>query len=240
MLSVVVLVVGWNGRDWLPVCLRALQAQQFAGRWAVLVVDNGSTDSSPDLVRTEFPSVALITNPTNLGFAGGNNVGIRALLDGTVPGIDFVPDIVVLLNQDTEVAPDWLINLAAPFDRDPQVGIVGCKLVFPDGTLQHAGGTIVWPLATGTHRGTGEVDTGQYDHASAPDYVAARSTPARVGHCWLVRRRLYARVLRRHRSMLPGARSWLWDRVHAARRRHAPRKRIAASAKPGAPPRVSS
>jgi GT2 family glycosyltransferase len=173
MLSVVVLVLAWNGRDWLPACLHALGVQQFAGRWAVLVVDNGSTDGSPDVVRSEFPHAALITNPTNLGFAGGNNVGIRALLDGTAPGIDFVPDVVVLLNQDTEVASDWLVNLVAPFDRDERVGIVGCKLVFPDGTLQHAGGMIVWPLATGTHRGAGEADTGQYDQASVPDYVAA-------------------------------------------------------------------
>ena len=173
MPSVVVLVLAWNGHDWLPACLRALQAQQFGDRWAVLVVDNGSTDGSPDLVRTEFPDVALITNGTNLGFAGGNNVGIRALLDGTASGIDFVPDVVVLLNQDTEVAPDWLVNLVAPFEDNEQIGIVGCKLVFPDGTLQHAGGTIVWPLATGTHHGTGEADTGQYDYASAPDYVAA-------------------------------------------------------------------
>lgn len=173
MLSVVVLVLAWNGRSFLPACLRALQAQHYSDRWAVLVVDNSSTDGSADLVRTEFSDVALITNHTNLGFAGGNNIGIRALLDGTVSGIDFVPDVVVLLNQDTEVAPDWLQQLVAPFERDEQVGIVGCKLVFPDGTLQHAGGMIMWPLATGMHRGTGEVDTEQYDKAAAPDYVAA-------------------------------------------------------------------
>jgi GT2 family glycosyltransferase len=173
MPSVVVLVLAWNGRNFLPTCLRALEAQQFGDQWAVLVVDNGSTDGSPELVRSEFPDVALITNRTNLGFGKGNNFGIQTLLDGTAPGVDFVPDIIVLLNQDTEVAPDWLAQLIAPFEHDEQIGIVGCKLLFPDGRLQHAGGLVLWPLATGMHRGTGEQDTGQYDNETTADYVTA-------------------------------------------------------------------
>lgn len=176
MASVVVLVLAWNGQRFLRACLQALQAQEFSDPWAVLVVDNGSSDGSPGLVRTEFPDVALLTNSTNLGFARGNNVGIRALLSGTVPGIPFVPDVIVLLNQDTEVTPDWLQQLVAPFARDQQIGIVGCKLVFPDGTLQHVGGTVEWPLATGVHHGTGEADMGQGDQETTPDYVAAAAT----------------------------------------------------------------
>src|SRR5262245_21426823 len=117
MNSVVVLVLAWNGHDFLPACLRSLLAQEYAGRHAVLVVDNASVDDSVALVR-DFPMVALLTNERNLGFAGGNNAGLRALLAGQAPApIDFIPDLIVLLNQDTEVEPGWLSGLAEVFER---------------------------------------------------------------------------------------------------------------------------
>src|SRR5438093_3059574 len=109
MNSVVVLVLAWNGCDFLPTCLKSLLAQAYPGRHAVLVVDNASVDGSADLVRRDFPEVALLTNERNLGFAGGHNAGLRALLAGHAPApIDFIPGVVVLLNQYTEVAPGWL------------------------------------------------------------------------------------------------------------------------------------
>lgn len=177
MNSVVVLVLAWNGRDFLPTCLRALLAQAYDGNYAVLVVDNASVDDSVELVRRDFPTVALLTNARNLGFAGGNNAGLRALLAGRAPApIDFIPDLVVLLNQDTEVEPGWLRGLAAVFDRREHAGVVGCKIFFPDGTtLQHAGGQVIAPLATGQHRGTGEADVGQYDVEEPVEYVTGAS-----------------------------------------------------------------
>lgn len=173
MSSVVVLVLCWNGERYMRPCLAALAAQDYEGTAAVLVVDNGSSDGSAALVEQEFPNVALLRNSSNLGFARGNNEGIRALLAGQAPApIDFVPDIIVLLNQDTEVAPDWLTQLVQGLARQQRPGIAGCKIFFPDGTtLQHTGGEIIWPLATGLHRGTGQTDQGQYDSEEAVNYV---------------------------------------------------------------------
>ncbi len=173
MRSVVVLVLSWNGAAFLRACLLALRAQEYAGRHAVLVVDNGSADGSADLVAAEFPEVALMRNGRNLGFAGGNNVGLRALWAGAAPApADFAPGVAVLLNQDTEVAPGWLAGLMGAFARHPQAGMVGCKIYEPDGvTLQHTGGVIRWPTAQGGHRGAGEADAGQYDTEGPVDWA---------------------------------------------------------------------
>lgn len=185
MKSVAVLVLTWNGQDYIQPCLAALAQQQYTGQYGVLVVDNGSTDETVALVDQHTPRVALIRNDYNLGFAGGNNVGLRALLAGTAPApLDGVPDMVVLLNQDTEVAPDWLAHLVATFEERPDVGIAGCKILFPDGTtLQHTGGGVEWPLGTGKHRGAGEPDEGQYDDAEAAaaiDYVTGAAMAIRT------------------------------------------------------------
>jgi GT2 family glycosyltransferase len=180
MNSLVVLVLVWNGRPWLRACLSALRAQSYAGRYAVLVVDNGSTDGSPELVAAEFPEVALIRNQRNLGFGAGNNVGLRALRAGTAPApADFRPAAVTLLNQDTVVEPGWLDAISAAFARHPQAAIVGCKILGPDGLLQHAGGQITWPTGAGSHQGAGERDEGRYDEERAVEWVTGAALALR-------------------------------------------------------------
>jgi GT2 family glycosyltransferase len=183
MSNVAVLVLSWNGEKFLDACLTALLAQQFQGNVATLVVDNGSTDNSISVIKSFAPQVALIQNTFNQGFAGGNNIGLRALLAGAAPEpIDFVPDTIVLLNQDTEVAPNWLQQVVEAFQRHPGTGIVGCKIFYPDGkTLQHTGGRIIWPLATGLHRGMGELDVGQYDLEEPVECVTGAAMAVRIG-----------------------------------------------------------
>lgn len=95
MLSVI--VVNWNGRQHLHTCLSALERQTYTEREIVLV-DNGSSDGSPDYVEAEFPQVRVLRLPKNLGFCGGNNVGIRQSQG----------EWVALINNDTEADPDWL------------------------------------------------------------------------------------------------------------------------------------
>lgn len=152
MAEIVVLILAWNGERFLGPCLRALAAQHAAPPYAVLVVDNGSTDRSADLVARDFPSVGLLRTGTNLGFAGGNNVGLAAMLATNAPGVQSIPDAVVLLNQDTEVEPDWLAAIAAGLERHPKAGILGCTIVGPDGRLQHTGGALEPPTFHGRHR----------------------------------------------------------------------------------------
>jgi GT2 family glycosyltransferase len=170
-----VIVLSWNGAADLPACLDALLAQ--AGAEAdVLVVDNGSADGSAALVRERYPAARLAENGRNLGFSGGMNVGIRLLRESPEP-----PDAVVLLNQDTVVAPDWLRNILAPFEQDARIGAVGCKIYYPDGrTLQHAGGWIEPGRALGRHYGHGDTDEGQYDRPRECEWVTGAALALRM------------------------------------------------------------
>ena len=154
-------IVNWNGRLYLEDCLRSLSASDYAD-CGVLLVDNCSTDDSVAFVQSTFPQVKIRRTQCNLGFAGGSNVGIR-LSKG---------ELIVLLNPDVIVRPDWLRNLVEGILADEAVGIGGGKAYYPDGrTLQHAGGFIQAPLGLGNQHGRGEIDKGQYDKQREVDYV---------------------------------------------------------------------
>ena len=141
-----VIVLSWNGKEYLPACLDAVLSQDYSD-FEVIVVDNGSTDGSSELVRERYPEVRLLENDRNLGFAGGNNVGLRAA-NG---------DVLVLLNQDTQAEAGWLAALVSAIEA-PDVGIVGSKALYPNGTIQHAGGFVCGPRAETGHLGRGDED----------------------------------------------------------------------------------
>ena len=113
-----VIIPTWNGRDMLVHALRALQAQTFAD-FETIVVDNGSTDGTADLLATSFPHVRLVPLPENLGFAAAVNIGICAAIG----------DVLVLMNNDTEPAADWLGELVAALDAHPDVGSCAARML---------------------------------------------------------------------------------------------------------------
>lgn len=98
--TVSVVVLNWNGAEVTPACLRSL-AKQTVKPSEIIVIDNGSTDGSADIIEKEFTNVKLIREPKNLGFAGGVNVGIKASKS----------DYVMLLNSDAEAEPRCIENL---------------------------------------------------------------------------------------------------------------------------------
>jgi GT2 family glycosyltransferase/glycosyltransferase involved in cell wall biosynthesis len=117
-----VVIPNWNGRDLLEKYLPSvIEAMAGNPRNEIIVVDNGSTDGSADFVRARFPTVRLLALPRNLGFGGGSNAGFRAASN----------DIVVLLNSDMRVAPDFLAPLLEGFGR-PDVFAVSCQIFFSD------------------------------------------------------------------------------------------------------------
>ena len=112
-----IIILNFNGQQWLPACFEALFATNYEN-YCVWLVDNGSTDASLEFTQTQFPQVELIENKTNLGFSAGNNVGIeRALAAGA--------EYIVLLNPDTKVTPNWLVEIVAVGERELEVGILG-------------------------------------------------------------------------------------------------------------------
>ena len=153
----------WNGREYLAECLDALLAQDYPD-FEAIAVDNASTDGSADFIEERYPRVQVIRNETNLGFAGGCNVGLRAAAG----------DILVLLNQDTAVGTGWLYVLIKTLRSDPKIGIVGAKALYPNGVLQHAGGYVNL-RGEGKHFGHGEDDLGQFDELRDVDYVTGAS-----------------------------------------------------------------
>jgi GT2 family glycosyltransferase len=158
--KVSVIIPVWNGREYLPGCLDALLAQEYPD-FEVIAVDNASVDGSAELIAEQYPQVRLIRSSRNLGFAGGCNAGLKVARG----------DVLVLLNQDTVVLPGWLLALVEALQQ-PEVGIVGCKILYPDGkTIQHAGGWIEWPLGLAHHYGHGELDQGQWDQLREVEYV---------------------------------------------------------------------
>ncbi|MFN2224955.1 MAG: glycosyltransferase [Anaerolineae bacterium] len=159
--NISVIVLTWNGQDYIVDCLEALLAQDPAPL-ELIVVDNASTDGTPDLVAQRFPQVTLIRNQRNLGFAAGNNVGLRAATGQTL----------VLLNQDTQAHSGFLAAMAEAME-EPGVGLAGCKLLYPDGTIQHAGGFVYGPRGEPEHVGCGAPDDGRFDERTEPDFVTA-------------------------------------------------------------------
>jgi len=122
-----IVIVNWNVRDLLRSCVTSiLQSARGSSNPQIIVVDNASSDGSVAMIRTEFPQVTLIPNAENRGFTAGNNQGI-AIAQGRY---------VLLLNADTEVVGDALPTLTHFMDANPDVGLVGPQLLYPDGQLQ--------------------------------------------------------------------------------------------------------
>jgi GT2 family glycosyltransferase len=167
---VYIIVLNWNGREDTLACLRSLQKLDYPN-FEILVVDNDSTDGSEDGIRTSFPSVHVIQTGRNLGYAGGNNTGIRCALSR---GADFV----WLLNNDTTVDPKALTALVETAQSDSGIAFVGSKIYFHDrpDVIWCVGGTI--DLAQGgrtDHPGMHQEDRGQFDKIADVGYVAGCS-----------------------------------------------------------------
>jgi GT2 family glycosyltransferase len=126
-IDVSVVIVNWNTCDLLHQCIRSVY-EQGSSNYEVIVVDNGSSDDSINMVRREFGQVKLLTNPTNRGFAAANNQGI-ALAKGRY---------ILLLNSDTIVLDNAIEKTVVYADRHPDTAVTGCRILNPDGTLQNS------------------------------------------------------------------------------------------------------
>lgn len=124
-----VVIVNYNTRELLRACLHALQAQTIASELEIIVVDNASSDGSAAMVASDFPGVRLLAQARNTWFCGGNNLGSAAAQC----------DWVLLLNPDTEAAPDALEHLLRFAEAHPEYAGVTGRLIYPDGITQQIG-----------------------------------------------------------------------------------------------------
>ncbi len=124
-----IVIVSWNSKDYLQGCLASLPAACNRHRHAVVVVDNGSTDGSAELLRKEYPEVAVLRNTENRGFAAANNLALRSL----------ETPYVVLLNPDTVVSPGAFDAMIDYLDAHPDVWVAGPRMRNGDGSDQRTG-----------------------------------------------------------------------------------------------------
>lgn len=152
-----VIVLNYNGKHFLDQCLDSLRAQTF-NEFETLLVDNASQDGSAEYVAQNFPEVRVLALPENIGFCAGNN---RGMSDAISRGAD----CVLLLNNDTRVAPDFIEHLLAVLSQDTSIAVVCPKIYFmekPD-RFWYAGGTFSLWTSRSRHLGWKEADHGQCD-----------------------------------------------------------------------------
>lgn len=128
-----IIIVNYNTRDLLRACLSTVYQSHSKATIEVIIVDNNSTDGSVEMIRADFKQAQVIVNEENKGFSKGCNQGIKLSLG----------KYILLLNSDVEIFPDTLDKLKFFLDNersDPNIGIIGCKILNPDGSLQYSVG----------------------------------------------------------------------------------------------------
>ena len=171
---VYIIILNWNGWEDTVECIKTCRRLSYP-HFRILILDNCSTDGSVSIISEKFPDIELIQTGANLGFAGGNNVGIRyALARGA--------DYVWLLNNDTVVDVWALSALVTVAEGDERVGMVGSKIVYYDNPhlIWYAGAIsdLRRPYRLG-HRGLLEEDRGAYQQIQETGYITGCSLLAR-------------------------------------------------------------
>ena len=121
-----IIIVNWNLKDILRDCLNSIYEKTLGMRFEIIIVDNSSSDGSVEMVRAEFPQVKLVASAENLGFGKANNLALQSTT-GRYIG---------LLNPDTVLLNDAFCMMISKLEGEPEIGIVGPKLLTSNGTIQ--------------------------------------------------------------------------------------------------------
>ncbi|MGE5314730.1 MAG: FkbM family methyltransferase [Acidobacteriota bacterium] len=182
----------FNNVELTRACIEAIFRTTEAGLFELIIVDNASTDGTKaylQSLRQTRPCVTVIENEANLGFSKANNQGAR-LASGRY---------VLFLNNDTEPQEGWLESMLAVYEEVPEAGIVGAKLLYPNGTIQHAGIEFL-RLETPVELGAFGMIDAVPDHpfrnapSSLPEANIRRSLDMVTGACLLIEARLFAEL----------------------------------------------
>lgn len=170
--QVSIIIPAYNHLAHTAACLASIAETRCDSTIEVIVVDDASGDETPDQLA-DLPGLRFLRNDENLGFIGSCNRGAKAAKG----------EYVLFLNNDTQVTDGWLDALLDTFDQRPDAGLVGARLVYPDGTLQECGG-IVFSDGSGWNYGRG-------DDPDRPEYQPLREVDYCSGACIMLRRGLF-------------------------------------------------
>ena len=180
MKSIGIVLVDWNGLEVTLPCLEALSMLHHDPAFTVkiVVVDNGSDTPIENSIKERFPNVIVIRSDENLGFAGGNNIGIRYLIDKRF-------DYTLLLNNDTLVDPDFLSPLFQHLTSNDRIAAVQPKIHFvhEPHRIWNAGTHFNKLLGTTGTRGYGQTDKGQFEQPEKMSWL--------TGCCMLIDNRVF-------------------------------------------------
>lgn len=166
--QVSIVLLNWNQLDLTIDCLNSLAKITYPN-YEIILVDNGSTDGSPIIIKSLYPDVQIIENRENLGFSEANNVGMRYALS-------IGADYLLLLNNDTVVDPDFLNELIHNSESDPRIGILGPKMYYYDNphVIWCAGNSIDWFNGSVERLRADEFDVeNDHEEPSEVDYITA-------------------------------------------------------------------
>lgn len=180
MPKVSMVIVNWNREADTAECLYSLKRIDYSNH-EIILVDNGSQDSSPDNIQRRFQNVKLIRNRVNKGFAEGNNVGIREALKRNA-------DYILLLNNDTVVEADFLSSLVNVAEADSCIGMASPKINFyhDRDTIWFAGGSFLPFIEKPSHLYYGQKDIGQVQDVTETEWIS--------GCCMLIKREVLEKI----------------------------------------------
>lgn len=180
MKKIAIVILHYKGKNFTAQCLQSIRKLKTKNFQIETIVVNNNPQENLDGLKKEFPEFVFLETGKNLGFTGGNNFGIRRTLkDGA--------DYIFLINNDTFLAEDILLQLVKVAKKRRKAGILGPKIYFAPGYEYHrgrykksergkvfwyAGGEIDWDNVISQHRGVDKVDRGQYDRIEETDYVS--------------------------------------------------------------------
>lgn len=148
-----IIILNWNGKKYLKDCFDSLESQTYPN-FEIILVDNGSEDGSVKFVRENFPQIKIIGNKKNLGFAKGNNIGIK-LAKGKY---------IFVLNNDTKVEKNCLENLVEAAEKDDKIGMCAPKILsFGNPQIIDSVGLNIYFDGMSRGRGRMEIDDGKYN-----------------------------------------------------------------------------
>ncbi len=196
MQEIVIILVDYNSHEETKQCLESLLKVEKTGfNTQIIVVDNGSKKNFNLPKKYLSQGIKIVRSEANLGFTGGNNLGISHAIK------NYNPDYLLLLNNDTLVEPNFLVKLHQALEKNPKAGIAVSKIYFEKNyefhkksyarsqrgkVIWYAGGSIDWPNLLAFHRGVDELDFGQFNKQHQTDFA--------TGCCMFIRRELIETV----------------------------------------------